>query len=67
MAVAAKDAPEKNKKRSVHGAANRASASRKSTISSAKACKIAKDGKVKGETLSPKALRFMHARCNDAK
>ena len=65
MAVAAKDAPEKNKKRSVHGAARRANKSRKSTITAAKACKIAKDGKVRGKPLSEKALRFMRARCDE--
>ena len=65
MAVAAKDAPEKNKKRSVHGAARRANKSRKSTITAAKACKIAKDGKVRGKPLSEKAMRFMRARCDE--
>ena len=67
MAVAAKDAPAKNKKRSVQGAARRAGESRKSTITAAKACKIAKDGKVRGKPLSEKAMRFMRARCGDAK
>lgn len=56
--------PEKNKKRAV-AQSSRLKKKRKGVISKAKACKIAEDGSVHGKKLTPKAMRFMRARCGD--
>ncbi len=63
--LTAEEVPERNKRRSVatRSAANKARQSRKKVISRAKACKILRDGEVRGEKLTDKARGFMAARC----
>lgn len=36
-------------------------------LTKSKACKIARDGMVRGKKLTPKAQRFMGAKCGGAK